>query len=196
MVCYFCQLDGAEIGASLQCQRCHRWICVHHESGTQGRCRACETAIEQQQQRADEANRAKLEKALWCEFCQRVADQGWKSPRRCSKCSRQFCRLHGQVVWDEYDKSASGWVRCIDHLAFPGRLGDQKRGFNLDLLFGCLTLPFAYIGLAGVVASLTIKRPDFYRTRGYGERWSTFRFKGHSLLGEPKLERTYELEDD
>lgn len=159
-------------------------------------CTSCQAAAEEAKRRDREERAAASAKALWCDFCDRTADTGWSRARKCAKCGRQFCKVHGQIVWDESDRSAYGWVRCSDHLEFREKLGDAKRGFNLDLLIIFLSLPLAYIGLGWLLPALLMRRPDFYRTRGYGERWTTFRFKGYGWGGDRKGdERASEVDD-
>jgi len=195
VVCYICQIAGEDVGASFECHWCHHWICAHHESAVTSICERCHTAEERRRGVAREDKERKLREARWCDFCGRTAEDGWSTPHRCAKCKRQFCMHHGQVVWDESEKSASGWVRCIDHLAFPNKFGDASRGFNIEMLFIALSLPLMYVGLGGVFLWLTLKRPDYYRTRGYGERWSTFRFLGYDFFGDPRLEPAYEASE-
>lgn len=195
MVCYLCQLNGTEVGAALECRRCRRWICAHCESEART-CTACRTAAERAAQLKREAEALARQKAQWCDLCGQVANSAWSRNKKCAKCSRQFCREHGQVIWDESDRSAVGWIRCSDHLEFPSKLGDVKRGTNLDLLIIFFSLPLAYLGLGWLLPAIFMRKPDYYRRRGYGERWTTFRFRGFTWDGGWKSdERIYDFED-
>jgi hypothetical protein len=185
MVCYYCQRGGDEVGASQDCPQCGRWICAFHE-GRYGSCTGCERNDEKRRLQSEAEEQAKKLAARWCDFCGTTVPSayGWSSVRKCVKCSRQFCTRHGQTVWEEDGRFGAIWVRCIHHLAFPHVLGDRMRGFNLDDVIGVLSLPFAYVGLAGVFLLLFTKKPDYYRRRGDGEPWRTYRCRGFNCFGE------------
>jgi len=183
MVCYLCRS-----GASLECRSCHRWICIDHEA-ERSRCSACaeaDTKIRLQQERETQQELAKV---LWCDYCQASSTHGWSTAHQCARCARQFCRVHGQSVWIRDGRYARGWVRCVNHLEFPGVFGHKVRQPRFELLKLCLMLIVAYTGTLGVILNLFARKPDYFSETSWeetGRSHRTFVFVRYTWMGEYK----------
>ena len=180
MVCYICQL-----GASLECRSCHRWVCSKHEVGVRI-CATCAEVADRIRAQQEQERQEKLAEARWCDHCQAESPDGWITVHKCAKCRRQFCQLHGQSVWITGGPYEDGWVRCMDHLEFAGVRGFQKRRDRLKGLHGCWMLPVGYTGTIGIIMTLLARKPDYFaRTRyeEHGRSRTVYEFRGYDWMG-------------